>query len=529
MRSILSRIGLGSFDPEHRELRMTAVTMAAVLASFGSVLLLVRGAGLGFDVVVESVVLTRVAARVSRTAGRTDRIAGVVVLPVATLVAAEIGDLMTSRPDLGDVCFVLGMATAIWARRFGPHWTKAGSLVVAPFIVNLILHGQDGPAVALTPPPWTALVALICYFWVFALQTLAARTGFGERPKRSIRVARVERTAGTRRKLAVSTRMALQMAASLGAAFIVGRLVWPTHWSWVVLTAYIVCSGARGRADVVFKGAMRAGGALVGTVVGLEIAGLFGPRSPISVVLIFVVLAAATWLRELNYAYWAAGVTTVLSLLYGWLGESSGSLLPIRLSGILVGAVIGVTASWLLMPVRTRDVLHRRSAEALAALGGLLTDDWQSAAELAQHRTSFDQRAERLEQIARPLRAHRRLLAGLRSRRNHEADAIDAIRRCAQPMGVIVRAAGDEHTLRADPDIAALADAVAANVTAVRRAIAGKPGDRYQAVTTAAQPTAKGPDGATRIQRQLVAALAEIDGELSNLSEIFATPSAGKP
>lgn len=489
---------------------MAAVTMAAVLASFASVLLLVGLAGLHFDVVVESVVLTRVATRVTRTGTRADRRTGIVVLPLATLVAAEIGDLMTVAPDLGDLCFVLGMAGAIWIRRFGPRWTKAGSLVVAPFIVNLILHGQDGSAATLTAPLWTALVALICYCWVLVVLSIAARTGFGDRQRRPVAPPRSERTAGTRRKVSVSTRMALQMAASLGTAFTVGRLVWPHHWAWAVLTAYIVCSGARGRADVVFKGAMRAGGAFAGTVVGLEIAGLFGARSPVSVVLIFVVLGLATWLRELNYAYWAAGVTTALSLLYGWLGESSFSLLPIRLVGILVGAVIGVGVSWLLLPVRTRDVLNRRSAEALAALGGLLADDWQSLTGLEKHRTAFTQRTERLEQIARPLRAHRRLL---RWRRHHVADAIDAIKRCAPPMGVIVRAAGDRQTVRADPGIAALADAVAANVTAVRRAIAGKPGKRYRAI------------GAADGKNELVAALAEIDGELSTLSQIFARPA----
>jgi uncharacterized membrane protein YccC len=38
--------------------------------------------------------------------------------------------------------------------------------------------------------------------------------------------------------------MALQMAVALSAAFAAGFLVFPDHWGWCVLTAFIVCSGA---------------------------------------------------------------------------------------------------------------------------------------------------------------------------------------------------------------------------------------------------------------------------------------------
>ena len=39
-----------------------------------------------------------------------------------------------------------------------------------------------------------------------------------------------------------------------------------SHWIWVVLTAYIVCSGNRGRGDVVHKSAIRVIGAACGTL-----------------------------------------------------------------------------------------------------------------------------------------------------------------------------------------------------------------------------------------------------------------------
>jgi uncharacterized membrane protein YccC len=68
----------------------------------------------------------------------------------------------------------------------------------------------------------------------------------------------------------------------------------------------------------------------------------------------FAVLAVALWLRPLNYAYWAAGMTTALSLLLGYFGQDATSLLPTRLAAIAVGAVLAVASAWWLLPVPKR-------------------------------------------------------------------------------------------------------------------------------------------------------------------------------
>lgn len=64
-------------------------------------------------------------------------------------------------------------------------------------------------------------------------------------------------------------------------------------------------------------------------------------------VVIFLMPAVATWLRELSHAYWAGCVTAVLSLLYDRFGQSADGLLHTRLAGIAVGALLGLAASWL--------------------------------------------------------------------------------------------------------------------------------------------------------------------------------------
>lgn len=147
--------------------------------------------------------------------------------------------------------------------------------------------------------------------------------------------------------------MAAQMGVALGAAFAVGHLVLGEHWAWVVLTAFVVCSGNRGRGDVVDKSLLRVAGAGVGTAAATILAGLFGPADPWQVVAIFVLLALGTWSRPLSYAYWAACITAALAFLYGYFGQTAPSLLFERLGGILLGGVLGVAASWFVLPVRT--------------------------------------------------------------------------------------------------------------------------------------------------------------------------------
>ena len=95
-----------------------------------------------------------------------------------------------------------------------------------------------------------------------------------------------------------------------------------------------------------------------------------------------MVLGVATWLRQISYVYWAVCVTARISLLYSWFGVPADGLLRTRLEGIAVGAVIGIAASWLILPVRTSAVLRRRCGEALAALSDVIITDWRDPGEL---------------------------------------------------------------------------------------------------------------------------------------------------
>ncbi|MFJ4668085.1 FUSC family protein [Kitasatospora purpeofusca] len=534
MSSYFSRLSRAvHFDPGLRLLRATAVTTAAMLAAYGSALLIEHFADLRVDVVVQAVVLAATAARVQLSADRYDRLLGLAVLPAAAAGSAEIGRLMTLHPDLADALFTFGTALAVWLRRFGPRAARAGGLLVLPLVALLVVPADAGPVPGHDHALWVALIAVVSGAWVALCQAVAVRTGLVPAP---VRVPAPESAPEpqARRRPNVHTRTALQMAGAVGGAFLAGRAVWPDHWAWVVLTAFIVCSGARGRGDVLFKGLQRAVGAAAGTVVATAVAGSFGPHEDAAVVLIFAVLALATWLRELSYAYWAACVTAVLSLLYGWFGQSSDDLLRTRLAAIGLGAAVGIAASWLILPLRTRDVLRRRTADALAALTELLGVTGTDRPALLRGRVRFAYGAAQLELLAPSLRAERRAWRSARRLtgrgrgspvgRPYRADVVDAVAACEAPLGVLVDGAVADPALWSDPRVARLNRAVAANSAAVRRAIGRRPGPAYQGIRARIpRQSGAGPVGPPE-QLRMLAALLAVDDALGTMAAVFGDP-----
>jgi hypothetical protein len=421
-------------------MRSTLVIMAAVLAAYGSALALERAAGLDLGVVIMAVALALTLARnrVSRAADRTDKVAAFAVLPAVAVASWGIGRLLGSHPDLGGALFVLAMSASVWIRRFGDRATRMGTLIALPLVVSLVMGGGQGGA------GWTAVVALIACAWVTVVLLVATRTGSVRPPAPAAPASAAVSAAASaapsdnsKKRLPASTRMAMQMGTALAGSFLLGRFLWPQHWTWVVISAFVVCSGTRGRGDVLYKGILRAGGAAAGTLAGAAAGGVFGPRSDAAVVLIFAALATATWLRAYSYAYWAAIITGVISLLYGWLGISTAGPLHTRLCGLLLGAAIAVVASWLMLPVRTGDLLRRRAADVAAALRALRGTDRSDAAALRRGQAAYARSSARLHEIAPPLRAQRlvfsRWLPGLR----YGADAVDALAGCAEPVRVL--------------------------------------------------------------------------------------------
>jgi hypothetical protein len=448
--SAASRL-LTRVDPGLATLRQAMVVLAATLASFATALLIEHLAHLSTSIIVLAVALSvsmgRIGQRAEHRSPRALALAAV-VLPFVAVGANEIGTRIFEQPDLGDTLFVLAMSATIWVRRFGPTARKVATFATLPLVAMLIVPAPvvPGSGSAGDGRWWSALVALIAFGYVTGARLIAERAGFLEPgASQQTRAAAANTRPRNARRIAASTKMALQMGIALGAAFAVGRGLFGVHWTWVVLTAFIVCSGNRGRGDVLDKAVMRLAGAAAGTLAATTLTGAFPPRDPWSVVVIFAVLGAGLWLRSVNYAFWAGAMTAALALLYGYYGERGVGLLGTRLEAIAAGAALAAAVSWFLLPVRTTDILRRDLAVSLAALDAYLAAqaaswdtprDTQPQEEIAKSQQRFTHAVRTLDHAATLLR---KIPAPLRSRTDY-LPAITALEECAAQLPSVTAA-----------------------------------------------------------------------------------------
>jgi hypothetical protein len=400
------------------------VGIVAVFASFLTMYEIGARVSAGPGAAILSAVLALTLARRSRADTSPWLTLG--MLPVVAVASALVGYLLISIPILGAVLFVVAIVLSVWLRQFGARAAALGGLIALPFVVILIAPVRP----AAPGGPWVNLALVVCaglvaVAWVAIARSLAARIGFS----RAVTAARSLRSGprpAAEGVLTVSTRMALQMGVALTAAFAIGFVLFPQHWGWCVLTAFIVCSGARGRGDAAYKGLLRLGGALAGTIAAAGVQQVALPNGLATACAIFAALFLGMWLRERNYAYWAACITLVLALLQRSESEPGIALLVGRLEGILAGALCAVAATWFVYPIRTESVVRRRVADVLAALEDLFQSGVTPADERARKLAVVDHRAFEMDRVAPPVELHRRIFA--RSAGEHPAEWIAVVR-----------------------------------------------------------------------------------------------------
>ncbi|HEX5124404.1 MAG TPA: FUSC family protein [Rhodanobacteraceae bacterium] len=418
-------------------LHEAAVTMLAAMATLAAVLAIDPEASAGVLAVVLGISL----ARSHLDHGVRERLEAAVALPLVALVAASVGLLLVHWPWIGALVFTAGIAVSIWLRRFGALAARAGSLIALPFVTLLVTPysrpTKVGPVLAMLMPVIVALIALAS---VTLFQTLARRIGVLAPAKLEPHVEPPAKSEGGMRPDA-TTRMAIQMAVALAVSFVVGYAFFAERWSWIVLTAFIVQSGNRGRLDVAYKSVLRVAGAAGGTVVALVSAMHLGSHDAATIALILAAVFLGLWLRPLGYAWWALFVTVALALLQGFTGAPAEHILWPRLEEIVIGAIISVVAAWFVLPVRSTAVLRRRIADALAALSEAL-----DPAASVRTPDAFVAALARVDQVGAAFKASR--IVTSRLRRANPADWIDALTACRAPAIVLIDAGATPAAIR---------------------------------------------------------------------------------
>jgi hypothetical protein len=460
-------------DPGLTQLRIAVVTMAAVLAAFFTAWGIESAAHLHTTVVVLAVALAMQFGRVHRAPDVFGDVAGVGLVVVVSAATVGIAWLMLHQEWIGYALFVLAIAFAIWIRRFGSRARRIGTLLTLPFIALLFTPPGGGSRGFQTSALlWSALVAFVATTLVLFFRWVGLRTGLLARrlgPPPEIAVVRARRAHPTwSQRMQPSTKLAAQMGLSLAIAFIIGKLVFDEHWPWVVLTAYVVAAANRGRAEVVHKSWQRIVGALVGTILASFVGELFSGGERMAVVLIFVVLAVATWLRSFNYAIYAGCLTAVIALLYAYNGQSGASVLFERLAAILCGAAISVLVAWFILPIRFRDVARRRLADALSVLSDYLTAARRNEPdEVLRQDKRFRDAMVLVEQLAPTL-----LVQGRLSRDPaHPLELFNRLRDVAPSVATLTAAVKDDPRVLTEPGVRTQLREMHEAVTKARRAL----------------------------------------------------------
>lgn len=433
-------------EPQDRPARADAIvhaliaataTMLAALAALACAMAIDPEPGPG----VLAVVLCMSFARSHLDHDLRGRIEAAFALPIVGLVVTGIGLLLHHAPWAGAFVFVAGIFVSIWMRRFGPNARRAGSLIALPFIVILttpyIPTRHVSPLVAIILP---IVVALLALFWVAAFQILARRLRLLPPLRETIVEIPAPQQEGTLRPSA-STRMAIQMAVALAASFVVGYVFFAERWAWIVLTAFIVNSGNRGRLDVAYKSVLRVGGAAAGTILALTVTLHVGAHDATTVTLILASVFLGLWLRPFGYAWWALFVTLALALLQGFNGSTPQNILWPRLEEIVIGAILGVASAWLVYPVRSTAVLRRRMANALAALSDALDPTTPD-----RNPDAFVAALTQVDQVAPAFKASRLLTRLLKP--VHPADWIDTLEACRAPAIALIKEGQTPATVR---------------------------------------------------------------------------------
>ncbi len=295
-----------------------------------------------------------------------ERAEAAVALPVIAVAGAGVGALLAALPWVGAAVFTLVLTASVALRQYGATARRLGALMALPFTVLLVAPVRSarlGPVEVLVA---SVGVGLLAWAAVTAVQLAGRRVGvLPPAARREVASA----SARTGRRLRATDRLAAQMFLALGAAFGVGFVFFPDRWAWVVLSALVVTLGNAGRADVTHKAVHRVVGAGLGSVIAVLVA--VGVPSAAGVIFIgAAALIVGIMLRPFGYGWWAMSITVALAIVQSF--AAGGFSLLQRWEEILIGAGLAVLVAWVVLPLRSSDIVRLRIGAVLAQLAASL-------------------------------------------------------------------------------------------------------------------------------------------------------------
>jgi hypothetical protein len=161
-----------------------------------------------------------------------------------------------------------------------------------------------------------------------------------------------------------TTRAAVQVSVGSTLAIVGGELLSPQRWYWAVLTCWVVFLNTSSTGEILVKGYRRLLGTILGVIAGVVLAGVVGNHTWTAFALVLLFIFAMYFTAPVSYVLMSFFVTAMLGLLYTVLNTYSPAVLVLRIEETALGAVCGMVAAVVVLPVQT----DRRTDELLAAV-----------------------------------------------------------------------------------------------------------------------------------------------------------------
>ncbi|MEU8589185.1 FUSC family protein [Streptomyces sp. NPDC048664] len=269
-----------------------------------------------------------------------------------------------------------------------------------------------------------------------------------------------------------STRAAVQVAVGSALAIVGGELLSSHRWYWAVLTCWIVFLNTASTGEILVKGYRRLLGTVLGVVAGIALAGLIGHHTWTAFALVLLFIFAMFYTAPLSYTLMSFFVTAMLGLLYTLLNTYSAAVLVLRIEETALGAVCGIVAAALILPVDT----DRRTNELLATVLDRLAEVTDAAVDQLSGGPARDllDKARDLDQALADLRSSVRPLTHpitpMRGRRDTARYVVAMLETCAYHARALAATAEllPEHpSIAADPRLRAAGRRITGTIEAI--------------------------------------------------------------
>ncbi|MFF4116782.1 FUSC family protein [Streptomyces sp. NPDC001714] len=280
---------------------------------------------------------------------------------------------------------------------------------------------------------------------------------------------KAEEATGLRRP---TTRAAVQVAVGSSLAIVGGEFLSAQRWYWAVLTCWIVFINTSSTGEILVKGYRRLLGTVLGVVAGIGLAGLVGHHTWTAFGLVLLFIFAMFYSAPLSYTLMSFFVTAMLGLLYTLLNTYSLDVLVLRVAETALGAVCGVIAAAVVLPVHTdirTDELLVTTLDRLADVTRAAADQLSGAppVDLVEKARDLDQALADLAAAVQPL-THP--ITPLRSRRDTARYVVALLETCAyhaRSLAATAELLPTHPAIAADPRLRGAGRRIVHNIEAI--------------------------------------------------------------